>query len=128
MAQSHKVKQGGMESDRMRGRPNFSCHQLPQGYGGAAKLCAADPDTGRQHRVAVVGGGIAGASCAYSLAQSGFDVTIFEARKRLGGNAQALTFLLHVTECFINSTQFYALRNGFCTEFKQNLLTHFELC
>ncbi len=36
-------------------------------------------------RVAVVGGGPAGLSCAYYLAVMGHDVTIFEARKHLGG-------------------------------------------
>lgn len=41
------------------------------------------PATGR--RVAVVGGGPAGLSAAYYLAIMGHDVTIFEARKHLGG-------------------------------------------
>ena len=36
-------------------------------------------------RVAVVGGGPAGLSCAYYLAVMGHDVTIFEARHKLGG-------------------------------------------
>ena len=36
-------------------------------------------------RVAVVGGGPAGLSCAYYLKLMGHDVTIFEARKHLGG-------------------------------------------
>lgn len=62
------------------------------GYAGAEALPAKDTKTGRRHRVAVVGGGIAGSSCAYSLTQSGFDVTIYEARDRLGGNAQTATF------------------------------------
>lgn len=43
-------------------------------------------------RVAVVGGGIAGVGCAYSLAKSGFDVVIFEGREVLGGNAQMAEF------------------------------------
>ena len=41
------------------------------------------PSTGK--RVAVVGGGPAGLSCAYYLAVMGHDVTIFEARHHLGG-------------------------------------------
>jgi hypothetical protein len=61
------------------------------GFGGAASLSPEDA-TGRRHRVAVVGGGIAGASCAYALTKSGFDVTIYEAREELGGNAQTATF------------------------------------
>ena len=36
-------------------------------------------------RVAVVGGGPAGLSCAHALARQGHDVTIFEARPKLGG-------------------------------------------
>lgn len=39
--------------------------------------------TGR--RVAIVGGGPAGLSCAHSLAMQGHDVTIFEAKAKLGG-------------------------------------------
>jgi predicted NAD/FAD-binding protein len=40
----------------------------------------------------VIGGGIGGCSCAYSLAQSGYDVTLYESRDQLGGNAQTATF------------------------------------
>jgi len=36
-------------------------------------------------RVAVVGGGPAGLSCAHALAMQGHDVTVFEARAKLGG-------------------------------------------
>jgi dihydropyrimidine dehydrogenase (NAD+) subunit PreT len=36
-------------------------------------------------RVAVVGGGPAGLSCAHRLAELGHDITVFEARERLGG-------------------------------------------
>jgi dihydropyrimidine dehydrogenase (NAD+) subunit PreT len=39
--------------------------------------------TGR--KVAVVGGGPAGLSCAHGLAREGHDVTIFDAREKLGG-------------------------------------------
>jgi dihydropyrimidine dehydrogenase (NAD+) subunit PreT len=41
--------------------------------------------TGTGKRVAVVGGGPAGLACAHRLAARGHDVTIFEARDRLGG-------------------------------------------
>lgn len=44
---------------------------------------ARAPRTGK--RVAVVGGGPAGLSCAHRLALLGHDVTVFEARERLGG-------------------------------------------
>lgn len=46
----------------------------------------------RKRRVAVIGGGIAGVGCAYTLRRSGFDVTVYEARERLGGNAQTAQF------------------------------------
>ena len=39
-------------------------------------------------RVAVIGGGIAGSSCTYTLAKSGFEVTLYEARPTLCGNAK----------------------------------------
>ena len=41
------------------------------------------PDTGR--RVAIVGGGASGMTCAYFLALMGHSVTVLEARKQLGG-------------------------------------------
>jgi hypothetical protein len=40
-------------------------------------------------RVAVVGAGIAGLTCALRLAQSGCDVTIYEAADRIGGNTSS---------------------------------------
>jgi predicted NAD/FAD-binding protein/cytochrome b involved in lipid metabolism len=53
------------------------------GIGVAARL----PDRpGR--RVAVIGGGVAGAGCAYTLSESGFEVTLYESRARLSGNAR----------------------------------------
>ena len=42
-------------------------------------------------RVAVVGAGIAGSSCAWALDQDGFEVHLFEAADYVGGNAK--TFL-----------------------------------
>lgn len=44
---------------------------------------ARAPRTGK--RIAVVGGGPAGLSCAHRLATFGHDVVVFEARERLGG-------------------------------------------
>src|SRR3954451_9096909 len=41
-------------------------------------------------RVAVLGGGVAGLTAAHELAERGFDVTVYEARRRLGGKARSL--------------------------------------
>ncbi len=43
------------------------------------------PGLKRGHRVAIVGGGPAGLSCAAELARLGYDVTIFEAGETAGG-------------------------------------------
>ena len=43
------------------------------------------PTVEREQRVAVIGGGPAGLSCAYQLRRLGYKVTIFEARSELGG-------------------------------------------
>jgi len=44
------------------------------------------------YKVAVIGGGIAGCGAAWTLAQSGFDVTLYEARKQVSGNARTFTW------------------------------------
>src|SRR5215218_10720367 len=41
-------------------------------------------------RVAVLGGGVAGLTAAHELSDRGFDVTVYEARDRLGGKARSL--------------------------------------
>lgn len=70
----------GMVDDPMniRGLKRFAVDHMESDY----RPWVA-PATGK--RVAVVGGGPAGLSAAYYLAIMGHDVTIFEARKHLGG-------------------------------------------
>ena len=51
----------------------------------AAKPASKGPGGGGA-RVAVVGGGLAGLTAALRLAERGFQVTIYEAKDRLGGN------------------------------------------
>ena len=46
----------------------------------------------RGQRVAVIGGGIAGCGAAWSCARAGAKVTLYEARKELGGNAKTFTW------------------------------------
>ncbi len=57
---------------------------------GAAPACAAaaaprDASIGRGRKVIIFGAGIAGLVSAYELGQAGFDVTVLEARDRVGG-------------------------------------------
>src|SRR5206468_3292869 len=40
---------------------------------------------GERRRVLVIGAGLAGLSCAYELNEAGYDVTVVEARDRIGG-------------------------------------------
>jgi len=49
------------------------------------RLMPDAPAQKHPHRVAVIGGGPAGLSCAYYLARAGFGVTVFEAKDKLGG-------------------------------------------
>ena len=42
-------------------------------------------------RVVVVGGGFAGLACAHELHEAGYDVNVFEARRRVGGRVASLT-------------------------------------
>ncbi|MCH3968211.1 MAG: NAD(P)-binding protein [Atopobiaceae bacterium] len=70
----------GMVDDPMniRGLKRFACEHMEHDY----KPNIQDP-TGK--RIAVVGGGPAGLSAAYYLTLMGHKVTVFEARKHLGG-------------------------------------------
>jgi glutamate synthase (NADPH/NADH) small chain len=58
-------------------------HAVDHVLEGGIQLFRAGADTGR--RVAVVGGGPAGLSCAHRLVTLGHRVTLFEARDKLGG-------------------------------------------
>ncbi|MEJ2040001.1 MAG: FAD-dependent oxidoreductase [Desulfosarcinaceae bacterium] len=53
-------------------------------YGSGRRLSIhCEPDT--EHKVAVIGGGPAGLSCAYFLRRLGHQVVVYEAKPRLGG-------------------------------------------
>ena len=47
-----------------------------------------------RRRVIVVGAGFSGLACAYELTSAGYDVTVFEARKRVGGRVLSLKELV----------------------------------
>jgi monoamine oxidase len=46
--------------------------------------------TGARQKVIVIGGGIAGLSCAFELMKRGHDVTVLEASGRAGGHVKTL--------------------------------------
>jgi monoamine oxidase len=51
----------------------------------AAPACGSRNEAGREPRIAIIGGGIAGLSCAWRLRQAGIAADIYEAAPRLGG-------------------------------------------
>src|SRR5581483_2765337 len=51
----------------------------------AAKPFALPPGSGRGRRVVILGAGIAGLVSAYELKRAGWNVTLLEARDRIGG-------------------------------------------
>jgi len=88
---------------------------------GSMPIGSVKPD-GSRTKVAVVGGGISGMSCAYSLASSGYDVTVYEARQKLGGNARTHTWNAMGQQVTTDTTVLY-----WATEYYKNytaLLNH----
>jgi NADPH-dependent glutamate synthase beta subunit-like oxidoreductase len=60
-----------------------------------AKLQVSDAafsslETGKQKRVGIIGAGVAGMRCAEVLISKGVDVTVIEARNRVGGRVSCL--------------------------------------
>jgi quinone-modifying oxidoreductase subunit QmoB len=54
------------------------------------KIPAGNADTGKNRRILVVGGGIAGMTAALEAAQTGYDAILVEKESRLGGWAGKL--------------------------------------
>ncbi|MEX6505406.1 NAD(P)-dependent oxidoreductase [Jiella sp. M17.18] len=68
------------------------------------------PSTGR--RIAVVGAGPAGLSCAHRLAMLGHDVTLFDAREKLGGLNEYGIAAYKATEDFAQAEANFILKIG----------------
>jgi NADPH-dependent glutamate synthase beta subunit-like oxidoreductase len=51
----------------------------------SCRPCSTRPASPTSNKIAVIGAGPAGLSCAYFLAQKGYPVTVFEKEKKLGG-------------------------------------------
>lgn len=69
----------------IRALKRFACERFGVESGAAAQPSAVDAQSGGGRRVAVVGAGPAGLSCAHDLALRGFRVTVLEASPRPGG-------------------------------------------
>ena len=61
---------------------------------GAWPSFATGGNVGARRRVIVVGAGFSGLACAYELSSIGYDVTVFEARQRVGGRVLSLKELI----------------------------------
>ncbi|MBN1470423.1 MAG: FAD-dependent oxidoreductase [Syntrophaceae bacterium] len=65
---------------------NINCIERTVGDFGLAKgLVFEKPSQKKNEKIAIVGSGPAGMSCAYQLAMMGYDVTVFEAAAKPGG-------------------------------------------
>ena len=78
-------RRGRRPRSRSRPWPGGSDEHGPACLGGTAPWGHPRPRWPQTPRVAVIGGGLAGITAAITLAESGADVTLLEARPRLGG-------------------------------------------
>ena len=60
----------------------------------SASESRSEQQQGKGRKVLVVGGGFAGLACAHELASTGCDVTVLEARDRIGGRVYSLSDLV----------------------------------
>jgi monoamine oxidase len=55
------------------------------------------------HRVCIIGAGISGLRCASVLLENSYDVTIIEARDRIGGRVRSMISFLELINTNFNS-------------------------
>lgn len=67
----------------------------------------------REERIAVVGGGPAGLTCAHALAKQGYPVTLFESSAKLGGMLRACVPEFRMPEEYLDRDIEYLLSPGF---------------
>jgi monoamine oxidase len=85
---------------RRHGRPSGISRRemLQQSLGAAAALLLSERFTALPRaaagRVVVIGGGFSGLAAAYELSKSGYDVTVAEARNRVGGRVLSFSDLV----------------------------------
>lgn len=60
------------------------------GGSAAAEAEPKSPHAGKAQRIIVIGGGMAGLTCAHELVERGHDVTVLEASRRTGGHVKTL--------------------------------------
>ncbi len=66
----------------------------------------------REQRVAVIGGGPAGLTCAHDLAKAGYPVTLFEAGEKLGGMLRTSIPEFRMPEAYLDRDIEYLLSPG----------------
>jgi monoamine oxidase len=57
----------------------------------SSRISLAQNDSGKGRSVVIIGAGFSGLACAYELISAGYDVTVVEARNRVGGRVLSFT-------------------------------------
>ena len=96
-----KKKGFGHKRDMIVGRFESSCHsdcseaEWRKPIAPSKRSLDYDRDDKKVKKIAIIGGGLAGTSCAYVLKQYGFDPIIYEAAEHLGAGASGNTVGLY---------------------------------
>lgn len=90
--------------------------------------------SGAAKRIAIVGGGLAGLAAAAALANRGFAITLYEARRRLGGRAtsfrdsvsgELVDHCQHVSMGCCTNLADFCRRTGIAGQFRRDRQLHF---